>query len=208
MLQAMEALSANQIYHLMTQTVIPRPIAWVLTDSSPAGEEQGNYNLAPFSYFTPICSAPPLLLFSVGKKPNGDIKDTTRNVKAHGKMVVHIAATASSEAMTASAATLDHGESEVAVNNIALVDFADFDLPRVADCPIAFGCSLYQLQEIGDTPQSLIIAEIEQVHIDPSVIDPSTDRLKVDALKVDPIARLGGGEYSSLAETFAVQRPK
>lgn len=208
MLQAMETLSANQIYHLMTQTVIPRPIAWVLTDSSSAGEEQGNYNLAPFSYFTPICSAPPLLLFSVGKKPNGDIKDTTRNVKAHGKMVVHIASTDSCEAMTASAATLDHGESEVAANNIALVDFANFDLPRVADCPIAFGCSLYQLQEIGDTPQSLIIAEIEQVYIDPNVIDPATERLKVDALKVDPIARLGGGEYSSLADTFSVQRPK
>ncbi|SQD77863.1 protein of unknown function, might belong to Protein/domain typically associated with flavoprotein oxygenase, DIM6/NTAB family protein [Moritella yayanosii] len=24
-------LSANQRYHLMTQTIIPRPIAWVLT---------------------------------------------------------------------------------------------------------------------------------------------------------------------------------
>ncbi|SGZ00830.1 hypothetical protein [Moritella viscosa] len=28
--------SANQGYHLMTQTIIPRPIAWVLTDSGDA----------------------------------------------------------------------------------------------------------------------------------------------------------------------------
>ena len=60
-------LSANQRYHLMTQTIIPRPIAWVLTDSN-----NGSFNLAPFSYFTAVSSAPPMLMLSVGKKPNGD----------------------------------------------------------------------------------------------------------------------------------------
>ena len=63
-------LAPIQIYHLMTQTVIPRPIAWVLTESGEA-----DYNLAPFSYFTPVSSNPPLLMFSVGKKPTGEIKD-------------------------------------------------------------------------------------------------------------------------------------
>ncbi len=74
----LSSISPTQIYHLMTQTIIPRPIAWVLTDS---GEH--NYNLAPFSYFTPVASNPPLLMFSVGKKPSGETKDTTRNVIAN-----------------------------------------------------------------------------------------------------------------------------
>ena len=39
-------LSQNQVYHTMTQTVVPRPIAWVLSE-----HENGKLNLAPFSYF-------------------------------------------------------------------------------------------------------------------------------------------------------------
>ncbi len=60
----LSTLAPTQVYHLMTQTVIPRPIAWVLTDS---GEQ--NFNLAPFSYFTAVSSRPPLLMISVGKSP-------------------------------------------------------------------------------------------------------------------------------------------
>ena len=72
--------SASQRYHLMTQTIIPRPIAWVLTDSS-SNAEKDNFNLAPFSYFTAVSSEPPILMLSVGKKPNGDDKDTLINVR-------------------------------------------------------------------------------------------------------------------------------
>ena len=67
--------NANQRYHLMTQTLIPRPIAWVLTDSG-----NDSLNLAPFSYFTPVSSNPALLMISVGLKPNGDKKDTLVNI--------------------------------------------------------------------------------------------------------------------------------
>ncbi len=33
-------------YHLLVQSVIPRPIAWILT-----AEEDGGLNLAPYSFF-------------------------------------------------------------------------------------------------------------------------------------------------------------
>ncbi|WP_197465918.1 flavin reductase family protein, partial [Vibrio sp. HI00D65] len=65
------------------------------------------YNLAPFSYFTPVSSNPPLLMLSVGKKPSGEIKDTTRNAHETGKLVIHIASSSSAEVMTATAATLE-----------------------------------------------------------------------------------------------------
>ncbi len=129
-------LDTNQVYHLFTQTVTPRPVAWVLTDS---GSE--NYNLAPFSYFTPISSNPPVMMFSVGKKPSGEIKDTVRNAREKEKLVIHIASADHAKLVTESAATLDHGDSEVTANNIELVPFEGFDLPRIKDCPVAFGCS-------------------------------------------------------------------
>lgn len=199
----MSTLAPTQIYHLMTQTIIPRPIAWVLTDS---GEQ--NYNLAPFSYFTPVSSNPPLMMFSVGKKPTGEVKDTTRNVLETGKMVIHIANVELAEQVTQSAATLEHGVSEVETNEIELVDFDGFSLPRVKACPIAFGCTLFEVKEIGETPQSLIFAQIETAYIDPSVIGERSDRLVVDALRVNPLSRLGGSEYAVLERTFSVARPK
>lgn len=199
----LSTLAPTQIYHLMTQTVIPRPIAWVLTDS-----DQANYNLAPFSYFTAVSSNPPLLMFSVGKKPSGEVKDTTRNVLETGKMVIHIAHQDLANEVTQTAATLDHGESEIEANAIELVDFDGFELPRVKDCPIAFACKLYEVKEIGETPQSLVFAEIEQVYIDPNIVDKRTDRLAIDALKVNPLSRLGGSQYATLDKVFSVTRPK
>jgi len=199
----LSTLAPTQIYHLMTQTVIPRPIAWVLTDS-----EQDNYNLAPFSYFTAVSSNPPLLMFSVGKKPSGEVKDTTRNVLETGKMVIHIAHHDSANDVTQTAATLEHGESEIEATGIELTDFDGFDLPRVKDCPIAFACKLYEVKEIGETPQSLIFAEIEKVYIAPEVIGERSDRLVVDALKVNPLSRLGGSQYATLNNVFSVARPK
>lgn len=191
------------IYHLMTQTVIPRPIAWVLTQSGTQ-----NYNLAPFSYFTPISSNPPLLMFSVGKKPSGEIKDTTRNVLANRKMVVHIAHQAQAESVTQTAATLEHGESEVAATGLELVSFDGFDLPRVQGCPVAFGCSLFEVKEIGDTPQSLIFAKIEQIYLDPNIVTEQGERLTIDALSLNPLSRLGGSQYALTRDVFSVARPK
>ncbi|MEH0007227.1 MAG: flavin reductase family protein [Flavobacteriales bacterium] len=196
-------LAPAQIYHLMIQTVIPRPIAWVLTDSGEA-----NYNLAPFSYFAPIGSSPPLLMFSAGKKPTDEVKDTVRNSLETKKMVIHIAAVGSAYALTQTSATLEHGQSEVADNELKLVAFKGFDMPRLEDCPIAFGCSLYEVKEIGDTPQSLVFAQIERVYLSPGLIDQKSERLKIDALSVNPLSRLGGSQYAVLGKTFAVDRPR
>lgn len=164
--------------------------------------------LAPFSYFTPISSNPPLLMFSVGKKPTGEIKDTTHNVLETGRMVVHIANADLAEQVTQTSATLPHGESEVALAGLELIDFEGFELPRIKDCPIAFGCKLFEVKEIGETPQSLIFAQIEDMYIAPEVIGDNQECLVVEALKVNPLSRLGGSQYANLDQTFTVARPK
>ncbi len=73
-------------YHLLVQSVIPRPIAWILT-----AEEDGGLNLAPYSLFAPVCSAPPTLVVSIGQKSAGTEKDSYRNLKRSGWCVVNIA---------------------------------------------------------------------------------------------------------------------
>jgi len=203
MLLDFSELETSERYHLMTQTIIPRPIAWVLTDS---GSE--NYNLAPFSYFTALSTEPALLMISVTKKPNGDVKDTLSNVLKNKKMVIHIASDEQAELVTKTAATLDHGESELTDTDLTTVTFEGFDLPRVAECNIAYGCELYDIKEIGDAPQTLIFVEVKQLYINDKVLNTGNpDRIKVAADKVKPLARLGGGEYASLKKPFSLKRP-
>lgn len=197
-------LSANQIYHLVTQSLIPRPIAWVLTDSG-----NKNYNLAPFSYFTAVTSAPPLLMFSVGKKPNGDDKDTVVNVKSNEKMVIHISSADQSHTVTESAATLDHGVSEVEIAGLQLAEFDGFELPRLADCSIAFACSLYEIKYLGDTPQTLVFAKIESIHINDDVMKlDDKGRVSILADKVNPLSRLGAAQYADIGKIITQARPK
>ncbi len=43
----------SQRYQFMAQTIIPRPIAWVVT------ENNGVVNVTPFSYFMGLSSEPP-----------------------------------------------------------------------------------------------------------------------------------------------------
>lgn len=196
--------SANQRYHLMTQTIIPRPIAWALTDSN-----NGSFNLAPFSYFTAVSSAPPILMLSVGKKPNGDSKDTLVNIINNKKMVIHIASEQDANLVTQTAQTLAHGESELVQNKIATTEFAGFSLPRLAQCDIAYGCELYEVKELGDVPQSLIFVEVMQVYINDKVADiDEKQRIIVHADRIKPLARLGGGEYATVEKPFSIARPK
>ena len=61
-----ENLAPRDVYAWMSNTITPRPIAWVSTISA-----EGKTNLAPFSYFQAICSNPPTLLFTGTVDRNG-----------------------------------------------------------------------------------------------------------------------------------------
>lgn len=209
-------LEPVQRYFAMVQAIIPRPIAWVLSDNglnpSQIGNPNDNYNLAPFSFFTAICSDPPLLLFSSGKKAvgseAGQIKDTCRNIQERRRFVVHIASTGQMENMAQTAATLDHGESEVVKAGLETVPFEEFDLPRLSCCKIALGCQLYRIDEIGNSPQSVVYGQIEKMFIDDELIENNESRLVLNPQKLDPLSRLGGNDYSGLGGILQVARPE
>ncbi|WP_369601823.1 flavin reductase family protein [Hahella sp. SMD15-11] len=190
-------------YHWVTQTLIPRPIAWVLTENL-----SGQYNLAPFSYFTAVSSAPPVVMISIGKKPDGSPKDTAVHAKRTGRLVIHVAGYAQLDALNLSSETLPEAVSEVEKLGIELTAFEGFALPRVADAPVAYGCRVHSIQELGDVPQTLLFAEIEQVYVrDDAVIEETPGRYKVNARVLDPLARLGAREYATLGEVVERERP-
>lgn len=195
-------LSSKQIYHVMTQTVIPRPIAWVLSEN-----KNNSYNLAPFSYFTAVSSNPPIIMFSAGKKPDGSLKDTVVNIKRNKECVIHIASDNLAEEVTLTSKGLDYGESELSLVSLNTVDF-DCPLPRIKECFIAFYCTLYECQEMGKVPQSLVFGEIQKAFVDDGISSDNNGRIKISADGVKPLARLGGTEYSSISNIISIARPE
>lgn len=204
--------NSSSIYHLMTQTLIPRPVAWVLST-----HPQGTLNLAPFSYFTAVSSEPPLLMFSVGNKAPGEGKDTKVNIAQNPYFIVHIAPASLAADVTESARSLPATESELDLLQLSMAEFGDFPLQRVAECPIAFGCKLHALQDVPGAPQTMVFGEITHIFVDDKVARYSekldshgsvSSRLLVDALQVNPIARLGADQYATLGRILNVSRPK
>ena len=199
----MADLSPNQVYGAMIQTIIPRPIAWVLSDNG-----NNSHNLAPFSYFNGVAGDPPLISISIGQKQKGVKKDTWVNIEERSNFVINIASPALAESVTASAASLPFGESEIDAGNIKTTSVENWPLPRVQDCNLAFYCTKHQIIEIGNAPQGLVIGEIKEIYVRDDLLQEKDGRMFIDPKQVDPLGRLGGISYGTLGEAFAVKRPK
>ena len=204
-------LSVMERYILMTQAVIPRPVAWMLTENEgESGSGVGgrrSFNLAPFSYFNALSSDPPLVGVSVTEKPEGGEKDTLLNVRRTGMFAAHIAPMGMLEELNASSAGLPYGESEVERLGLKTESFGDFGLPRVAGCPAVFGCDLHQEVRLGPT-QVLILGEVRLLYAAEEVLEKDAKgRTTISAEKMNPVARLGAGNYAGLGKFAVLKRP-
>lgn len=195
-------ISTSARYFVLTQTIIPRPIAWVLTE-----HDNGSFNLAPFSYFNAVCSDPPLVMLSIGNKKDGSPKDTRANIQKRKRFVVHIAHRELMEAMNDSSAELPAEVSEVDELELKTTGFEGFELPRLADARVALGCTLYDVTELGPKKQAFILGEVERVWIDDEIAEESDGRYAVDAMKLDPVGRLGPGQFMTFGELVRLTRP-
>lgn len=196
-------MTPQQVYITMTQTVIPRPIAWVLSENP-----DGSLNLAPYSYFNAVSSDPALVMISAGVKPDGGIKDTRDNIRDRRDFVIHITSLDQLDNMNASSASFDPGVSEVDQLGLSTVPIEGSRLPRLADARVAFACSLYDIHYIGEGPQSLILGEVHGLFVDDSAVaEDAKGRRKILADKINPVGRLGASEYVSFGELLTRQRP-
>lgn len=185
------AMSVGSIYKTMVRLITPRPIAWVSTCSS-----DGRTNLAPFSYFAGVASAPPCLMISVVDHADGRPKDTTRNIRETGEFVVNVVPFRLAVPMHQTGAELDYGESEFAATGLETVDSRLVKPPGVAGAPARMECRLMQIVRIGSGPSAsnAIFGEIVWIHED--------DRDPVDPAGHDTIGRMGAKSYCRTTERF------
>ncbi|MBN2871118.1 MAG: flavin reductase family protein [Campylobacterales bacterium] len=160
-----EALDVTTVYKLMSNTIFPRPIAWIST------EGEGGLNLAPFSYFIPVSSNPPCVMVSIGPNEEGGLKDTAKNILLHGKATISLADDANAGRIDATAEALPYGESEAEKFGISMAPTVQGYPPRVADAKAALLCSLHQEVALSGSEQNILFLKIDAFYYADDVID-------------------------------------
>jgi flavin reductase (DIM6/NTAB) family NADH-FMN oxidoreductase RutF len=194
-------LSEGETYALLTQTILPRPIAWALTDNGTP--EGGNWNLAPFSFFNGISSEPPMVMFSIGSwDVSGRVKDTLANLRERPDFTIGIASKDSVLQVQQTASALAPGVSETAEYGIATTPW-DWPTPRITECKINFACTIAKEVAIDEASQILVFARITKIWVaDEAVEKDYKDRIVINPEVIDPLLRLGAGKYGSLGSVI------
>jgi len=189
------SLDRRSAYKAMISLIIPRPIAFVST-IGPAG----NINLAPFSYFNGVSSAPPIISVSVGPKRSGT-KDTAANVRREGEFVVNVVTPDLMQGVVIGATDHPPDVSELELAKLTPTPSSKIRTPGVKESPIRMECTLHQVVDVeGGT--SLILGNIVHVHVDDAIW---TDG-RVDPRKLTFVGRLGDDLYCRVNDIFEVAR--
>ena len=196
------SLAPRDAYHWLISTIVPRPIAWVSSQSP-----EGHTNLAPFSFFNGITSRPPTLMFVPVTKVDGTPKDTFRNVEATREFVVNLVSADLGAKMSATAAPLPYGESEFGAFGIEAAESVRVSPPRVAAARVSFECRLHSVVKLGEEPgvANVVFGSILHAHVSDEVIGADG---RPDARKLDLIGRMGGDDYCSTRDMFTIERPE
>jgi flavin reductase (DIM6/NTAB) family NADH-FMN oxidoreductase RutF len=190
---ASQAKSDN--YKLLTNLVVPRPIAWVTSRN-----ESGLINLAPFSFFNGVGSDPLYIVLGIGRRDGGAPKDTARNIQATGDFVVNLVTEDLINAMNISAADFPPDQSELIAAKLDTAPSVKAKTPRLAKSQASLECILYQSQPLGTS--TLIIGEVVMFHVADHLVGP---RMHINNFA--PIGRLGSpSTYCRTTDRFELPR--
>ena len=184
--------------------IVPRPIGWISSKNN-----NGQINLAPYSFFNAIATNPPMVVVGPGGySKSGNNKDTLLNIKNNPEFVCNFVSWDVKDIMNESSYSFDNNESEVEKLNIETEDSNMVSIPRVKLSPAHFECTLFKIIDLPSdsrgNPNHLIIGNIIGVNISDKII--KNDRIDIGELK--PISRMGYDEYALINTIFSMKRPK
>lgn len=156
-----DELEPKEIYKVMSSEIIPRPIAWIVTQN-----EQGVINMAPFSYFAPLSSHPPSVMVSIGHKADGLPKDTLLNIRTTKKCTICMVEEKHLKKMHYSSKPLEKGVSEADEFDIKTETKFDEFPPMVEDAARVFFCEFIQEVDLEHTATIPVILRIKKAYID------------------------------------------
>jgi flavin reductase (DIM6/NTAB) family NADH-FMN oxidoreductase RutF len=182
-------------YKLITNLVVPRPIAWITTLGP-----KGAINLAPFSFFNAVGADPLYVVVGIGCRDNGEPKDTARNIQTSGEFVANMVTEDLLSAMNISAADFPPDESELTAAGLHAAPSGRISAPRLAEAQASLECRLFQSQSLGTN--TLFIGEVVMFHVADHLLGP-----RVHIHNFEPIGRLGSPSiYCRTTDRFEVPR--
>ncbi len=195
----LDQVGSDIAYKLLAATVMPRPIAWVVTKGA------RGINAAPYSFFNAMGSNPPTLAIGLLADPDKCFKDTARNILDNGEFVVNLVPEALVEKMNVTAVNAPSDVEELQLAGLTTAPSQYIAPPRIADSPVAFECR--SLSNVVTGPQqTVVIGRVLAVHVDDGcVIDPN--KAYIDTPKLDLVARSYGSDYVRSRDTFQLDRP-
>ena len=191
----------QETHKLMIGSIVPRPIAFVSTQS-----KNGKNNVAPFSYFNGVCSKPPTIMFAPARRGwDGKEKDTLINIRETEEFVVNIVSESFAEKMVMCATDFDSDVDEFEISGLNTANSQKIKPPRVEEAKISFECKLNQIVEIGDGSAGsgfVVIGTIVLFHLDDNIYD--NGRILLNQL--EPLGRIAGNWYTRSTDTLEIVR--
>ncbi len=167
----------------------PRPIAFASTV-----DEEGNPNLAPYSFFNVFSSNPPILILSPARPRDLVLKHTLLNAMATKEIVINVVNYDIVEQMSLSSTAYAKGVNEFVKAGLTAIDSEKVKAPRVAESIASFECKVNEVIHLGEEAGAgnLIVCEVVLGHIKDEILG---DDGKPDPYKTDLVARMGGDWY-------------
>lgn len=180
----------KDLHQFILGTVAPRPIAFVSTL-----DENGNKNLAPYSFFNAFSSNPPIVVFSSNRRgTNNTTKDTLHNIRATGECVINAVNYAMVRQMAVASVEFPSGVSEFEKTGLTPIPSDLVKAYRVAESPAHMECRLKEIITLGDQGGAghLIICEVVRMHVSEDVL---MENNRIDPHKIDLMGRMGRAYY-------------
>lgn len=194
-----EALPAHDRYKLVVSTVVPRPIAWVVSQDA-----AGVVNAAPYSFFNAFSNDPVVIGIGCGPKPSGSSKDTLANIKATGQFVVCLVPHSHLQHMNVTATDFGPEVDELDEAKLTKVASSKIKVPRIGESPVALECETFQLIPVGH--HTIVLGKVLAMHVrDDAVMNEA--KKYIDTPKLDLVGRMhGAGWYARTTDRVEVPR--
>jgi flavin reductase (DIM6/NTAB) family NADH-FMN oxidoreductase RutF len=199
MLFDLEKISPRDGYKLLASTIVPRPIAWVVSRDA-----NGVINAAPFSFFNLFSDDPPVVCLGIMGR-NGARKDTSANIRATGEFVVNLVSEQLAPQMNITGYDYDPEVDELKEAGLSTAPSTKIGVPRIAESPVALECVPMEFLELGKG-RVLIVGKVLAVHVrDDAVLDE--EKCYIDTPRLGLVARMHGrGEYARSGDLFTMLR--
>ena len=183
-------IPTKDLHQFLLGSVAPRPIAFVSTIS-----DDGEPNLAPYSFFNAFSSNPPILVFSSNRRvANNTTKDTLANAQANGEVVINVVNYDIVRQMAVTSIEFDSKVSEFEKAGLTPLASEKVKAFRVAESPVHMECKVKEIITLGEHGGAghLIVCEVVMMHINEEVIDENN---RIDPNKIDLMGRMGRAYY-------------